>query len=200
MQSSAAEDQTVVKKQPKVSKRLEIKSAVFELLQTEPDITAKFLQETMAARGVHLSLASAYRYLEQFDRSGGKIEETETQKVRLIASILQEADESEHLSAQDIIGRAALQGKSIEKTTVYRVLAKLTALQRVQAIVRGRQRLYEWKTLTTHAHLTCASCGKTIEFEQQFLEQVGRHVAAQLDFDYLGIEVVVIAHCSNCKH
>lgn len=164
-------------------------------------MTAPQLQQRLAEEaGVQLTLLAAYRSLRTYRESGGKLENSETRCLGVVASILQNAVPGEHLTATQIKERASERNFSLHQATVYRVLAQLTTLGFVMAIDKGRQKFYEWKREEEHhGHLTCIDCGKTIEFHQDYLDDVGKQVCSRLGYDFARIEFIVRSLCERCR-
>jgi Fur family transcriptional regulator, ferric uptake regulator len=181
------------------SAKLERKSVVFDLLDTCPSLTANELKVRAEGRGIRLSLASAYRLLQRYNDTAGNIEQTETRYTKLIAAVLQAAEEGDHLSVVEIKARVAALNHSLDRSTIYRVLAKLGSLGCVQTIDRGRVKVYEWRRdRPQHGHLTCVECGMTIEFVQDYLYEVCREIAAKRGYDFSGIELLIRSICERC--
>ncbi len=182
------------------SAKLERKSVVFDILDTEASLTAAELKERAESRGIRLSLASAYRLLRRYHDSAGNIEQTETLYTRRIAAVLQSAEEGEHLSVAEINQKVNAPEDSLNRSTIYRALAKLVSLGCVQTIHRGRVKVYEWRRdRPQHGHLTCVECGTTIEFLQDYLFEVGQEIASKRGFEFIGIEVLIRSICLRCR-
>lgn len=184
----------------KTSKRLAKKTAVFQILGEKPDLSAVQLQQRAAEAGLPLTLISAYRAIKAFKLSGGRLEVAEGRCLRTVAAILQDAEEAEHLSVEEIHERAAQRDVRVHQSTVYRVLNTLTMLGMVRTLDKGRQKFYEWKRDDTHhGHLTCIMCGKTLEFQENIVEQVAAQVCDRLGYDFDRIEYVVRSLCDACR-
>lgn len=150
--------------------------------------------------GLQLTLLSAYRTLRAFRDSKGKLEQSETRCLKEVSSILQDADPGEHLTAGQILERANDRNLSLHLATIYRVLARLSTLGLVLAIDRGRQKLYEWKREDSHhGHLTCIRCGKTIEFHQDYLDELGRQISNRFGYNFARMEFIVRSLCAMCR-
>jgi Fur family ferric uptake transcriptional regulator len=177
------------------------KTLIFQILKQEPNLTAPQLQRRAEEAGVQLTVLAAYRALRTYRESGGKLEKSETRCLGVVASILQNAVPGEHLTATQIRKRASERNFSLHQATVYRVLAQLTTLGFVLAIDKGRQNFYEWKREEEHhGHLTCIECGKTIEFHQEYLDDVGKQVCARLGYNFARIEFIVRSLCERCRN
>jgi Fe2+ or Zn2+ uptake regulation protein len=184
-----------------VSKRLTNKTLILQILKQEPELTAPQLQSRAQEAGLQLTLLAAYRALRTYRQSGGKLENSETRCLRAVSAILQDAAPGEHLTAVQIKNRASERHLSLHQATVYRVLAQLSAIGLVLAIDKGRQKFYEWKREEEHhGHLTCIECGETIEFHQDYLDDVGKQVCLRLGYDFARIEFIVRSLCERCRN
>lgn len=180
--------------------RLSKKSRVFELIRNQPDVTAPLLQRQANQLGINLSLIGAYRVLRAYRQTGGRIEDSDTDCLRQVVSILQAAASGEHLCAGDIEARARLLGSDVHRATIYRILGRLEATGLVQSLARGRQKFYEWKRDDgNHGHLTCIECGKTAEFAHRALDAFGQQVCARLGYEFTGMEFTVRSLCGSCR-
>jgi Fur family transcriptional regulator, ferric uptake regulator len=150
--------------------------------------------------GLELTLQGAYRALRAFRQSGGKVENSSTKALRAIASILQNAAPGEHLTALQIKERALAQGHAVHQATIYRVLSRLSTLGLVSTLDRGRKKVFEWKGEDEqHGHLTCIGCGQTIEFHQEYLDDIGKQLSTRYGYDFARIEFVVRSLCRECR-
>ncbi|HEY9774342.1 MAG TPA: transcriptional repressor [Planktothrix sp.] len=189
-----------IRKNRKTSKRLTKRSRLFQILSSEPNITASQLKVKAEDQGLDLTLQAAYRTLRAYRDSGGKVENSATKCLRVVASILQNAATGEHLTAIQIKERAVEQNCSLHQATIYRVLARLITIGLVTALDRGRQKVFEWKRdEAQHGHLTCIGCGKTIEFQQEYLDEIGKQLSARFGYDFARIEFVVRSLCRDCR-
>ncbi|HEY9713498.1 MAG TPA: hypothetical protein V6C72_08500, partial [Chroococcales cyanobacterium] len=106
------------------SKRLNKKALLFKILTNEPELTAAQLQVRARDLNINLSLLAAYRALRAFRESGGSLENSESRCLRVVAAVLQNCAEGEHLTAAQILARAEEQNLSVHLATIYRVLAR----------------------------------------------------------------------------
>lgn len=190
-----------IQKNARTSKRLIKKTLLFQILNQDPDLTALQLLQRAEEAGIKLTLLGAYRTLRTFAASAGQLENSESRCVKTVSAILKDAAPGEHLTAVQIKERAEEQGLSLHQATVYRVLARLSAIGLVLAIDKGRQKLYEWKREEGHhGHLSCIKCGKTIEFYQDYLDELGRQVSLHHGYDFARIEFIVRSICATCRN
>jgi Fur family transcriptional regulator, ferric uptake regulator len=181
-------------------KRLNRKARIFNILHSEPWLNAAQLQEKARQVGLDLSPVAAYRSLKLFRDTRGQLERSERQCFQVAVTILENALPGEHLSAKEIMVKAAGEGNAVQRATVYRVLQRLWSLGLVTILTRGRERFYEWRREEKpHGHLTCISCKETIEFYQGFLEDLARQVCSGVDYDFVRVEFVVHSLCPRCR-
>lgn len=187
-------------KNVRTSKRLTKKALLFQILNQDPDLTAPQLLQRAEEAGIKLTLLGAYRALRTFVASAGELENSETRCVKTVSAILKNAAPGEHLTAVQIRRRAEEQGLTLHQATVYRVLARLSAISLVLAIDKGRQKLYEWKREEEHhGHLSCIKCGRTIEFYQEYLDDLGKQVSLRHGYYFARIEFIVRSICAPCR-
>lgn len=113
------------------------------------------------------------------------------------------AGSHEHLTAEDIIGRAQKRDRAVNPSTVYRTLAFL----KTHGLIKSRyfdqdnhREVFEPTPNTEHYHFTCSQCGAVIEFDSPHVANL-RH---QLRDDF-GVEVVraclcLTGLCAKCKN
>jgi Fur family ferric uptake transcriptional regulator len=181
-------------------RRLNRKRLIFEILNNQPGLTAHQLQSTAAEEGLTISLVSAYRALRKYRTSGGALENSESRCLQVVSAVLKNCPEGTHLTASEISAQANESDLSIHKATIYRMLARLKVIGYVQTIDKGRKRYYEWKRGgTDHAHLSCIHCGSTIEFEQDYLNEIAEQICSRFQYDFKGIEFTVRSRCPACS-
>lgn len=189
-----------IPKNRKTSKRLDKKTQLFRILKQEPNLSAQQLQRRAQDYGIQLGLLAAYRALRAFKQSGGKLENSDSRCLQIVATILQDAAPGEHLTATQIRERAQGCNYSVHQATVYRVLDRLTAIGLVLAFGKGRQKFYEWRRGEEHhGHLTCIECGNTIEFHQDYLDEIGQQISLRFGYEFNRIEFIVRSICEKCR-
>jgi Fur family ferric uptake transcriptional regulator len=173
---------------------------LFQILAQDPDCTAPQLRNRAGEMGIDLTSLAAYRTLTAFRKSCGKLEDSETRCLKVVAAILQEAQPDDHLTAIEIKKRALERRVSLHQSTIYRVLNRLESIGMITSIDACRQKLFVWRRQDRmHGHLTCIACGKTVEFEQEKLEEIGKEVSSLHGFDFSRIEFTLRSLCRQCK-
>ncbi len=118
-----------------------------------------------------------------------------------MANILQNAPIGDHLTPADIQTAAADSGVILHLTTVYRILQKLVAAGTVVQLSKERKTFYEWKRDELHhGHLTCIVCGRTIEFHQDYLDGLAKHICGKFDYEFQRFDFRLQACCPHCKN
>ncbi|WP_243711299.1 Fur family transcriptional regulator [Actinomadura sp. KC216] len=121
-----------------------------------------------------------------------------TQQAEALSRVL--ADLSEFRSAQDIHGELRRRGEGIGLTTVYRHLQVLSRDGTVDTLrdETGETLYRRCRTSTHHHHVTCRSCGYSVEVEGPAIETWAEHVAAEARFTDLNHTVEIFGLCPNC--
>src|SRR5580704_8027616 len=102
------------------------------------------------------------------------------------------------LSMSSLRQRARANG--VDTVTVYRTVALFKRLNLVQEIGVGSYRMLE---LTDgfgehHHHLWCTSCGQTLEFDDQSMEQSMTAAADRLGIQIESHQLEIVGICSSC--
>lgn len=174
--------------------------AVFEIIKADPDISARELRSRAFDKGLELSKSTAHRMLNRYKDGEGDALKVNQGHTKPVAEVLQNAQEGQHLTAADIVNETAKNGTKLHISTVYRVLERLLKVGLIVQLEKERKSFYEWKREgPQHSHLTCITCGKTIEFHQDYLESFSKRVCMRHEFDYVRYEFNLLAHCSACS-
>ena len=103
-------------------------------------------------------------------------------------------------SAQQIHAELREAGEPVGLTTVYRHLQVLSESGRVDAIrdASGENLYRRCQTDAHHHHLTCRSCGRSVEVEGKAVERWADEVARQAGFSQVGHTVELFGLCPDC--
>jgi Fur family ferric uptake transcriptional regulator len=103
-------------------------------------------------------------------------------------------------SAQQIHAELRRRGEHIGLTTVYRHLQVLSEEGSVDAIRddSGETLYRQCGTSEHHHHLTCRTCGKSVEVEGRAVEQWAERVARDAGFTDVGHTVELFGLCPEC--
>lgn len=105
-----------------------------------------------------------------------------------------------HFTAQDIFETVSEQYPEIGFATVYRFLKTLSAHSYVTEVrMGGMPARYEWASKSHHDHLTCTSCGKVVEFENDHIEKLQEEVAAKHGFILRHHVLELFGLCRECS-
>ncbi|MEU6750023.1 Fur family transcriptional regulator [Spirillospora sp. NPDC046719] len=110
------------------------------------------------------------------------------------------ADLPEFRSAQDIHAELRRRGERVGLATVYRHLQALHQGGAVDALrdETGEMLYRRCDTGAHHHHLTCRSCGRSIEVEAAAIERWAERVAAEAGFAEVDHTVEVFGLCPDC--
>ncbi|MCW2944798.1 MAG: ferric uptake regulator, Fur family [Actinoallomurus sp.] len=103
-------------------------------------------------------------------------------------------------SAQDIHAELRRRGEQIGLTTVYRHLLVLSEDGAVDTIrdEDGETLYRRCETSAHHHHVTCRSCGRSVEVEGRAVEQWADRVAAEAGFVDVDHTVEIFGLCPEC--
>ena len=103
-------------------------------------------------------------------------------------------------SAQEIHAQLRRNGERIGLTTVYRHLQVLSEDGQVDTIrdASGETLYRRCRTSAHHHHLTCRSCGRSVEVEGRAMERWAEHVAAEAGFTEVDHTVELFGRCPDC--
>ena len=105
-----------------------------------------------------------------------------------------------HFTAQDVFETVVKRSPEIGFATVYRFLRTLTEAMFVTEIrMGGMLACYEWAAKDHHDHLTCTSCGKIVEFENDEIERLQEKVALRFGFLLTSHVLELYGVCPECR-
>ncbi len=104
-------------------------------------------------------------------------------------------------SAQQIHAELRARGEHVGLTTVYRHLQVLSEDGLVDAIrdASGETLYRKCRSDAHHHHLTCRSCGRSVEVEGRAVERWAEQVAAEAGFTEVGHTVELFGLCPECS-
>jgi Fur family ferric uptake transcriptional regulator len=119
------------------------------------------------------------------------------QRLTILAHI---TSSKEHFTAQQIFEELAETAPDMGFATVYRFLKMLSEHKYVTEVrTRGLPARYEWAAKEHHDHLTCTSCGKICEFENEKIEDLQKQIARELGFELTDHILELFGICSDCR-
>ncbi|MDY7041326.1 MAG: transcriptional repressor [Chloroflexota bacterium] len=105
-----------------------------------------------------------------------------------------------HLDADEIYRRARRKLPRLSLSTVYRTINVLKETGVIEELHLGEEHHhYELRGKRAHHHLICQDCGKVIEFECPFSEQLVRDLDEKYDFEITGIRLDLAGRCAECR-
>lgn len=105
-----------------------------------------------------------------------------------------------HVTAQEVFEGVSSKYPEIGFATVYRFLRKMTEQGFVTEVrMGGLPARYELTPKNHHDHLTCANCGKIIEFENSEIERLQEKVAADNGFRLTGHVLELYGECLDSR-
>jgi Fur family ferric uptake transcriptional regulator len=110
------------------------------------------------------------------------------------------ADLPEFRSAQDIHAELRRRGERIGLTTVYRHLQVLSEDGAVDTLrdEAGETLYRRCETSAHHHHVTCRSCGRSVEVEGRTIERWADRVAAEAGFTDVDHTLEIFGVCADC--
>ncbi|MDP8957850.1 MAG: transcriptional repressor [Actinomycetota bacterium] len=117
---------------------------------------------------------------------------------RVICKVLAEAPE-EHLSAADILSRAAQAAGEIDQSTVYRTLDVLEELGFLHHVHLGHgPGVYHLSKQAEHHHLVCEDCGRAVDIPLEDLGPALERVTLRYGFVPDSLHFAILGRCSDC--
>jgi len=103
---------------------------------------------------------------------------------------------ADHLSAGDIAARV---GKRVDLSTVYRTLEALEGLGVVEHVHLGHGAgAYHVAPTSSHHHLVCEACGRTVDVPIGDLEEAIERVTGPLGFVPDAAHFAIVGRCAGC--
>lgn len=109
------------------------------------------------------------------------------------------------VGAADILEFLNKNGISVNLTTVYRYLNKLTAERKVIKITEAKtqrsvyQLIRHKKSCDDHLHIKCTKCGKLIHLECEFIDKIKEHIFEDHGFHLECSGSILYGVCDKCK-
>lgn len=109
------------------------------------------------------------------------------------------------VSVADIIEHLKMMGESINPTTVYRYLNKLTEEKKVLKFSEdeGNKAVYQMVRHTHschgHIHIQCTKCGKLLHLDCDFMDDFISHLKKEHNFSLKCESSLLYGICSECS-
>ncbi|MEA3334812.1 MAG: Fur family transcriptional regulator [Chloroflexota bacterium] len=124
------------------------------------------------------------------------------QRAQLLALLVSDCQQGEHLDAESLHKRAHAGGLKISLATVYRTLALFKELGLVSQhhfVHDGTRDYYEAATRPTHHHFACLRCGQVLEFQTVDVQSLSQEVANELGVQIRHASLYVEGICPDCQ-
>ncbi|MFC0598418.1 Fur family transcriptional regulator [Streptomyces palmae] len=120
-----------------------------------------------------------------------------TPQRRVVAEVL--AGEHVHLTADEVLARAAARLPEIARATVYNTLGELVALGEVAEVaIDGRAKRYDPNAHRPHQHLVCSGCAAVRDVRPDGDPLADLPAAERFGFTVLEVEVTYRGLCADC--
>ena len=104
-----------------------------------------------------------------------------------------------HLHADEIYSLARRKAPRLSLSTVYRTLAMLKEAGLVDELHLGEEHHHYEIRGEGHHHLICQGCGKVVEFECPFSQELLRDLGKEHDFEITGVRLDLTGYCAECQ-
>ena len=104
-----------------------------------------------------------------------------------------------HLHADEIYSLARQKAPRLSLSTVYRTLAMLKEAGLVDELHLGEEHHHYEIRGDGHHHLICQGCGKVVEFECPFSQDLLRDLGEEHGFEIAGIHLDLVGYCAECR-
>lgn len=106
-----------------------------------------------------------------------------------------------HFDADELVQILKQRGKKISRASVYRTLDLLVKSALVHGLELGdSKKAYEHVAgHKHHDHLICVECGRTIEFDDGFIEMLQEKVCDRLHFQAEHHSLRIFGKCERCR-
>tara|TARA_Y100001968_G_C19306532_1_gene691919 strand:+ start:184 stop:675 length:492 start_codon:yes stop_codon:yes gene_type:complete len=139
------------------------------------------------------------RPLQQGLHNGGR---RLTKQRRKILELFETIGSGMHLSAEDVHHKLLDANKRVSLATVYRTLRLLVDmgfLHELELSEGGHRFELSSDETPDHHHMVCVRCGRTEEFENDYVLEVGKQAAENIGFELIESTLNVRALCPECQ-
>lgn len=109
------------------------------------------------------------------------------------------SNKDKFINVEDVLQYMKSQNQPVGETTIYRFLKLLEENDSVRTEIREHAKYYQYisNECTTHFHLKCKKCGKTIHLECNTFDSVNNHINKEHGFN-LDHNTIIYGTCENC--
>ncbi|MDH7487039.1 MAG: Fur family transcriptional regulator [Anaerolineae bacterium] len=105
-----------------------------------------------------------------------------------------------HLDADEIYRRARQKAPKLSLSTVYRAIGVLKETGMVEELHLGEEHHhYELREEKGHHHLICQACGRVIEFDCPFSQELLRALGDEYGFEVTDVRLSLLGYCADCR-
>jgi Fur family ferric uptake transcriptional regulator len=105
-----------------------------------------------------------------------------------------------HAGADDLYRLARIQAPHLSLSTVYRTLNKLKEVGLVHELhLDEDHHHYELAGKGNHHHLICQGCGKVIEINCLFVDEILTHIKTEHGFKVTNAQIEFTGYCADCQ-
>ncbi len=125
-----------------------------------------------------------------------------TPQRKKILGLFEEIGSGTHLSAEDVHHKLISCNSKVSLATIYRTLRLLVGkgfLNEVELSEGGHRFELSSQEHPDHHHLVCIRCGRTEEFESDYVIQAGEIAAEAIGFKLIDSTFNVRALCPSCQ-
>jgi Fur family ferric uptake transcriptional regulator len=120
-----------------------------------------------------------------------------TPQRRLIVELIH--DNTQHLTAEDIINHVRARMPGVNKSTVYRTLELLVQAGCVYKSELGDRVIYHHAEEGHHHHLVCEACGRTVECDEDIVAPFEKSLEKQYGYRVHLQHLVMSGLCRECR-
>ncbi|MBL1088106.1 MULTISPECIES: Fur family transcriptional regulator [Streptomyces] len=132
--------------------------------------------------------------LDRLRRRGWRM----TAQRRVVAEVLD--GEHVHLTADDVLARAAVRLPEISRATVYNTLGELVSLGEVAEVATdGRAKRYDPNAHRPHQHLVCSNCGAIRDVHPAGDPLADLPASERFGFTVSEVEMTYRGLCPDCN-
>jgi Fur family ferric uptake transcriptional regulator len=105
-----------------------------------------------------------------------------------------------HFEADSLLVQLKINNKKISRATIYRTLELLVDCGLVKKInLDAQHAFYEAAfELNRHDHFVCSACGKIIEFYDETINKIQRHLQAVYGLEVVHYSYHLSGYCASC--
>ncbi len=122
-----------------------------------------------------------------------------TPQREIVIRIFQEAGDK-HLSAEDVFEILQRKNEDVSLATTYRTLRMLVKMNILRELdFAESHKHYELidADAPPHHHIICLNCNKTIEFEDEMVNELGKRIAAKYGVEIVDMQFQIFANCPH---